>query len=94
MNILIRDVPDNLIAQMDAEAASTGVSRQELILTLLVTTYAQPPAVVGWVKFDRAGELDGTDCPECGQPLNEMWAGLLSNGQWVAPRCQWCATSE
>jgi hypothetical protein len=93
MNILIRDIPDNLNEQIDAAAAAAGVSKQELLLTLLVTTYAEPPAVIGWVKLDRPGEVDG-DCPECGQELGEVWAGLLTNGQWVAPRCKWCAVSD
>ena len=55
----------------------------------------EPPVVIGWLKFDRSGEL-GSDaaCPECGQPLTEVWAGLLSSGTWVGPRCRWCATSE
>jgi hypothetical protein len=94
MNILIRDITEPLNAAIDQAAAAAGLSKQELLLTLLVTTYAEPPAVVGWVKLDRRGELDGADCPECGQQLDEVWAGLLTNGQWIAPRCKWCATSE
>ena len=95
MNILIRDVPESLNARIDAAAADAGVSKQELLLDLLAVSYGEPPLVVGWFKADRRGEL-GSDaaCPECGQPLTEVWAGLLSNGQWVAPRCQWCAVSD
>ena len=56
---------------------------------------SKPPLVVGWLQFDRRGELDAeVQCPECGQPLDEVWAGLLSNGEWTAPRCQWCAVSD
>ena len=58
-------------------------------------TANEPPLVVGWLRLDRRGELaaDAT-CPECGQPLAEVWAGLLSNGEWTGPRCQWCAVSD
>ena len=95
MNILIRDVPESLNARIDAAAAAASVSKQELLLGLLTDTYSEPPLVVGWFKADRSGEL-GSDaaCPECGQPLTEVWAGLLSSGTWVGPRCRWCATSE
>lgn len=92
---MIRSVPDALNDRIDAVADELHVSKQELLLDLLTATYAEPPLVVGWVRFDRRGELNAaTECPECGQPLTEVWGCLLSNGQWVAPRCQWCATSE
>lgn len=95
MNVLIRDIPDAVNDRIDAAARSLGVSKQELLLDLLNATYAEPPIVVGWVKFDRPGEIDAdATCPECGAEMNEMYAGLLSNGQWVAPRCKWCAVSE
>ena len=95
MNILIRNIPDALAQRISATAEDAGESQQEMLLSLLTVTYAEPPVVVGWVRFDRRGELDdAAPCPECGQPLAEVWAGLLSNGQWIAPRCQWCAVSE
>lgn len=94
MNILVRDISDALAERIKAAALAQEQSQQEMLLDLLTATYAAPPVVVGWVKFDRPGELDGADCPECGQPLAEVWAGLLSNGQWIAPRCQWCAVSK
>ena len=70
----------------------------ETLLNLLEVSKpptSAPPVVVGWLKFDRRGELAAdVQCPECGQPLDEVWAGLLSNGEWTAPRCQWCAVSD
>ena len=94
MNIQIREVTDSLNARIDAAAAAASVSKQELLLGLLTDTYSEPPLVVGWFQANRRGELDDdAACPECGQPLTEIWAGLLNNGQWVAPRCQWCAVS-
>ena len=95
MNIQIREVTDSLNARIDAAAAAASVSKQELLLDLLTATYGEPPLVVGWFKADRRGELNAdAQCPECGQPLDQVWAGLLSNGTWVAPRCQWCAVSD
>ncbi len=94
MNVLIRDVSDALLSKIDAAAVVDGVSRQELLTRLLDATYGEPPVVVGWFKADRPGELDSdADCPECGQPLKEVWLGFMSNGQWRGPVCQWCATS-
>jgi hypothetical protein len=94
VNVLIRDVPDTVNSRIDAAAQAAGVSKQELLSALLSATYGAPPLVVGWVRLERRGELeDSAACPECGQPLTEAWAGLLSNGQWIH-RCQWCAVSE
>ncbi len=93
--VMIRYVTPNLLARIAAAAQEAGVSQQELLLDLLTATYAEPPAVVGWLRFDRRGDIDAdAPCPACGQPLTEVWAALLTNGAWLAPRCQWCATSE
>jgi hypothetical protein len=95
MNVLIRDVPDTVSERIRAVAQAEGVSQQELLSALLSATYGAPPLVVGWVRLERRGELeDSAACPECGQPLTEAWAGLLSNGTWRAPCCGWCAVSE
>lgn len=95
MDIILKGVSGALAARMSAIAAEHGISRHEMILELLADTYGEPPVVIGWVRFARRGELDAdADCPECGQPLTEVWAGLLSNGTWIAPRCRGCATNE
>lgn len=95
MNLLIRDVSDSLNARIDAAALAAGLSKQELLLDLLQSAYGEPPLVVGWVQLTRRGELDAdAACPVCGQPLEQVWAGLLDNGSWIAPRCQWCAVSD
>lgn len=94
MNVLIREIPDAVNARIDAAAQAAGLSKQELLLDLLTKTYAEPPLVIGWVKFDRPGEYDTGVCPECGEAMEELYAALLSSGKWVAPRCKWCAVSE
>ena len=94
-DILIRNVPDALSERIQAAARDGRTSRQDLLLDLLTATYGDPPLIVAWFRADRPGELDAdAPCPNCGQPLAEVWAGLLSNGQWVAPRCQWCAVTD
>jgi len=94
MDILLRNVSDEINSLLVGEAKKRGMTRGDLLLEILAQRY-EPPVVVGWFRADRRGELDAeVQCPECGQPLAELWAGLLSNGQWGAPRCQWCATSE
>ena len=69
-----------------------------MLRELLTATYGDPPfppRVVGWLRLDRVGELDVDEpCPECGLPMDEVWAGLLDNGQWVGPRCPLCAATE
>ena len=95
MNVLIREIPDAVNARIDAAAEAAGLSKQELLLDLLTKTYAEPPLVIGWVKFDHAGKKYDTGvCPECGEVMEDLYAGLLSNGKWVAPRCKWCATEK
>ena len=95
MDILLRGVPDELAERIGDTAKAAGVTRLRLLLDLLQAQYGEPQAVVGWVRFDRPGELDpDAACPECGQALTEVWAGMLANGQWIAPRCKWCAVSE
>ena len=98
MNILIRDIPDATVRRLDDEAARRKMSRQEF-LTALLADWAEPPIVLGWFKPQRNGEIDLTDtddpaeCHECGQPLDEVWIGILSNGAIHGPVCSGCATS-
>lgn len=101
MNILIRDVPESLVRRLDDEAARRKMSRQEFLATLLAE-WAEPPVVLGWFKAQRNGELslagssddEPAECHECGQPLDEVWIGILSNGAIHGPVCSGCATSE
>lgn len=94
MNILIRDVPEDTARKLDEEANNSGLSRQAFLLRLLHERY-EPPAVVGWIKLDRPGDLDEeSECPECGQALDWPWLAILSNGAWTGPVCSACATSE
>jgi len=102
MNILIRDVPAAVLAALDADAASKGISRQERLIQLLDQAFGRPPIVVAWLKADRNAELSlsgGNDdepdtCVECGQPLDQVWIGVLSDGTLHMPVCSACATSE
>lgn len=100
MNILIRDVPAAIAAAIEADAAAKRISRQDLLIDILHRLYGEPPAVAGWFRADRNGELtlndadDGATCHECGQPLDWPWFGILTNGQLHGPVCTGCATSQ
>lgn len=100
MNILLRDIPDATVSRLDAEAARRKMSRQEFLANLLAE-WADPPIVLGWFRPQRNGEIDlmtdiddRAECHECGQPLDEVWIGILSNGSIHGPVCSGCATSE
>ena len=100
MNILIRDVPSAVLTNLDADAASKGISRQERLIQLLDQAFGQPPVVIAWLKADRNAELrigdpeEGDTCVECGLPLDHVWIGVLSDGTLHMPVCSACATSE
>lgn len=100
MNILVRDVPDFITAALDADAAAKRISRQERLIQLLERQYGEPPIVVAWIAADRNGELtlndaeDGDVCSECGQPLDAVWIGVLSDGTMHMPVCSGCARSD
>lgn len=81
---------NHLLWLIDQGGHTADIARKILIEEQNMSIYHWMGA--GW--YAPRGELDGADCPECGQQLDEVWAGLLTNGQWIAPRCKWCATSE
>lgn len=100
MNILIRNVPDDILAALDADAASKRQSRQDRLLDILARQYGDPPIVMAWLKADRNGELElsGSEepsvCCECGQDLDAVWIGVLSDGSLHMPVCSGCAHSD
>ena len=101
MNVLIRNVPDSLLAALDADAASKRQSRQDRLLDLLNQHYGEPPVVMCWLKSDRNGELNlsGSDdepdtCAECDSDLDAVWIGVLSDGTLHMPVCSGCARSD
>ena len=102
MNILIRNVPDTILAALDADAARKRQSRQDRLLDILAQHYGAPPTVVAWLKADRNGELtlaDASDdepdtCAECGGDLDTVWIGILSDGTMHMPVCSGCARSD
>lgn len=100
MNILIRNVDDAILAALDADAARKRQSRQDKLLDLLNQHYGEPPVVMAWIKADRNGELTLTGgeepdtCAECGQDLDVIWIGVLSDGSLHMPVCSGCAHSD
>lgn len=92
MNILIRNVPDSILAALDADAARKRISRQDLLTDILTKHYGDPPVVIGWIKASRNGELSlagGSD-----DDLDAIWIGVLSDGSLHMPVCSGCARSE
>lgn len=97
MNIIIRDVPKATSDNIKAEADRRNISQQELLNELLNRSFGEPPAVWGYIKFDRQGDfgIDSEDnpCPSCGQPAQSWWLQVCSNGEMFHV-CGTCATSE
>lgn len=94
MNIIIRDIPEATAIAIKAAAAARNISQQELLSDLLNQAYGEPPAVWGYIKFDRPGDLDiGDDCPVCHQPAQSWWLQVASTGE-THIMCNICATSE
>lgn len=95
-NVLIRNVPESTIANITAEADRLGLSQQELLANLIEREFGEPPAVWGYIKFDRQGDadLDSEDnpCPVCEQPAQSWWLQVCGNGATYR-MCQTCATS-
>lgn len=100
MNILIRNIQPDLLAALDADAASKRISRQEQLIRILERQYGKPPVVVAWLRADRNGKLSlsGDDepdvCAECGHKLDAVWIGVLSDGSLHMPVCSGCARSD
>ena len=102
MNILIRNVENTILAALDADAASKRQSRQDRLLDILAQHYGEPPTVIAWLKADRNGELaiiggvgvEPDTCAECGQDLDAVWIGVLSDGSMHMPVCSGCARSD
>jgi hypothetical protein len=56
-DILIRDVPDDVVAAVDARAGRLGLSRSEYLRRRLAQDAAPPGAVVSTEDLDRFSEL-------------------------------------
>lgn len=94
MNLVIRGVPAPTHANIQAEAASAGLSQQELILNWLNERWGKKPIVELWILGRLGEQAPDATCPECGQALNNPHVGLLSNGSFTNVVCGMCATSE
>lgn len=95
--ILIR-MPDELLATVDEAVRQANTNRTAFVLDAVraaVGDEAEPPIVLGWIKFDRSGELtDKWECPECGQDMLDPHVGIMSNGVLTTVVCGSCATSD
>lgn len=91
--------PVSLLAVIDEAARQASISRTQFVLDALraaVGDEAEPPMVLGWIAFDRPGELaegDAWECPECGQDMTDPHIGIMSNGVLTPVVCGGCAQS-
>ena len=101
-NILIRNVPPDTLRRIQAEAARLDRSQNDIVLAALTARYGEPPAVVGYIKLHRNGDLplarpeedEPATCAECGRDLDWPWVAILMDGSLHMPLCSACATSE
>lgn len=103
MNLIIRNVPATTHATLAAACVARNMTQQDLLAELLEREFGNPPAVLGWLKLDRWGEIDERDepgdayatCKECGGDIDTAAAymALLTDGSMRGPVCAECATS-
>ncbi len=68
MDLLIRDVPDDVIAALDAHARRLGLSRSEYVRRRLAQDAVRPGPPVS--AAGPAGQIDrGGRCDTCGRPV-------------------------
>lgn len=99
--LTIKDLPEQLLANMRKRADGEGRSVQEMIRRLLQREYGAGDAILGWFKRDRPGEVDDRDgaddpperCKQCGEglwPASPAWFALIG-GSLVGPYCDECS---
>lgn len=94
---------DQLDAAITVAAAEQNLSKHAYIVNLLEQAVASPSdlnpdIVIGYIEL-IGGEIDpqGTDCPECGQPLERPHIGFAvgrRQPQPFGPVCWICATTD
>lgn len=104
MNLIIRNVPTSTHANIAAQCAARNITQQELLAEFLEREFGKPPAVIGWIRLDRWGEIDQRDepgdayatCPDCDEDIDTAAAymALLTDGTMRGPVCTGCATSQ
>lgn len=94
MNILTRNVPDEIATRLDAIAKAQGVSRQDLVVNLLTQAANDydPGIVLGYFQV-HGGEVYENDCGDCGQSLESgVFVGLTAAFKMFGPLCKVCAS--
>lgn len=94
MNILTRNVPDEIAAKLDTIAKEQSISRQDLIIRLLTQAANDydPGIVLGFLQV-HGGEVYEDDCSDCGQPLESgVFVGLTAAFKMFGPVCRVCAS--
>lgn len=94
-SILVRNVPNDVLAALDDYAAHAGQSRQEFILDILADAVeAHDPGLVVGFWETHGGEMVGMDCVECGQSMARVFVGMTRGYRMLGPLCERCATTE
>jgi hypothetical protein len=90
--------PNDTQRELAELAAKTSMTQTAILVAAVRTLHQQaceaPGMIIGWVKLDRAGDVDV--CPECRRTYGDgsIWVAVHSDGHVCAPVCSRCATSE
>lgn len=93
-NVLVREVPPDILRQLEIEAAGRGIARDELIKEILAAyTSNTPPeyVVVGYIEFDPS-KLGPSECEICHSPAAVIELG--SDSALHRFLCQDCRKME
>jgi hypothetical protein len=91
-------IKPGLHARLAAAAEARGESMTTLVTEAIEAAIGDfdPGLVLGYVQL-AGGELEASDCPECGRPMTETWVGFTAGpGRPVlfGPVCSLCAGTE
>ena len=100
--VRLNEVARRHLDELTASGETQTSVMERAITALWQSEIAKPPAVIGWLRLDRWGELDERDEPSdayatcaCGEPIDpaNAWVQVVADGRVLGPVCEGCATS-
>ena len=92
MDVIIRNLSENVVHALDRTAAEAGMSREAWLRRELETLAPDPALCIGYVELIALG--DTVECIECGHVIghNENAYAALMETNTHGPLCEVCAS--